>query len=220
MSDAPMLVHLYDDRRMVISPWSIGNSKVGHGPGVYTYSRLPVATCPGATDWCKEFCYALRVDGIVRDLWDQNSGEQIIPPLPKDATLVRIHVSGDFDTVEYIEQWEALVDQHPDVKFWGYTRSWRISELMEPLEFLRQMPNVQLFASVDPGTSEGAIEALTEDGWRLSRIHENDKYPLPPEEKITNTGILCPEQLGNEESCQTCGFCWLGTRRDVTFIAH
>jgi hypothetical protein len=68
MSDAPMVVHLFDDRRMQISPWSIGNSKIGSGPGVYTYSRLPEATCPGATSWCKANCYAKRTHPCVRRL--------------------------------------------------------------------------------------------------------------------------------------------------------
>lgn len=218
MSDAPMVVHLYDDRRMTFSPWSIGNSKIGSGPGVYTYSRLPISTCPGATDWCKANCYARRVDGPVRALWEENSNTDSIRDfVPEDARLVRIHVSGDFDSIEYIEDWIALTEHRSDVSFFGYTRSWRIAALAPSLIELRDRPNVQLFASVDPGTPEADIAGLLVEGWRLSRIEEPTHGNVL--EGAVN-GMYCPEQTGDKESCDDCGFCWRGTKRDVTFIAH
>jgi hypothetical protein len=215
MSDAPMVVHLYDDRRMQISPWSIGNSKIGSGPGVYTYSRLPGPTCPGATEWCIANCYAKRVDGAVEELWTLNGERYLRAPLPDDATLVRIHVSGDFDTTDYIAEWIDLALERPEVRFFGYTRSWRISGLYSMLVALRDLPNVQLFASVDPGDDQDDIDTLRLDGWRLSLIEENETDAV-----ATATGIMCPEQDGRAASCDDCGFCWKGQRMDVTFRAH
>ena len=35
-----------------------GNTKLGSGVGVV--NRMPVNTCPGASEACMEFCYALK----------------------------------------------------------------------------------------------------------------------------------------------------------------
>jgi len=88
-----------------------------------------------------------------------------VPPIPEECKLLRIHVSGDFDTVAYIHEWARRLIERPDVTAWAYTRSWRVPELLLALEILRTLPNVQLFASMDPSCAD-----LPPQGWRRAWI--------------------------------------------------
>lgn len=130
-----LTVHLVEDRGCEISPWGRGNRKLG--ASIYSYSKLPGrvgGSCPGSTAECELICYAKRVvaNRPVWDLWTTNTerGDEV-PPLPPDARVVRFHVSGDFDTVAYVWSWYRLALAHPDVRMFGYTRSWRVEAAEE-----------------------------------------------------------------------------------------
>jgi hypothetical protein len=107
--------------------------------------------------------------GPVMAMWLHNGGVDV-PPIPEDARLLRLHVSGDFDTVDYINTWIARLTQRADVTMWCYTRSWRVPELLPALERLRALPNVQMFASMDVSTPE-----LPPKGWRRAWIDGDER---------------------------------------------
>ena len=134
---------------------------------------------------------------------------QDVPSLPADAKVVRIHVSGDFDTPSYILTWIGLCDFHPSVLFFAYTRSWRVPELLPFLETLESLPNVQLFASMDESTPESPP-----NGWRVAWVR--DGVELEGYENI----LLCPEEVGLKPNCEACGYCFRGKRGDVVFPIH
>lgn len=231
-----LTVFVPDTRGVTLSRWGKGNTKLG--PDVYTYSRLPgrAYTCPGSTDECEHICYAKRVveeHGIVQLIWTANSGSDEVPSeLPPGAKIVRFHVSGDFDTVEYIYQWTELTDHYPWVRFFGYTRSWRVPELLPALERLRGRYNVQLFASMDKSMTE-----LPPKGWRRAWLEDDLRafanghisphngfsvalagdadtfFPAQP-------SLVCPEETGRKASCQACRYCIDGQRGDVVFLLH
>ena len=46
-----------------------------------------------------------------------------IPEIPKNATAVRIHMSGDFYSQEYFDMWLKICESNPNVEFWAYTKS-------------------------------------------------------------------------------------------------
>lgn len=189
-------------------------------------------TCPGSTPECERICYAARPVkemGPVAVMWLKNSIMVDVPPLPEDAKLLRIHVSGDFDTVEYVENWIVRLTERPDVRAWAYTRSWRVPELLPALERLRALPNVQLFASMDKSTP-----VLPPAGWRrawidgdpragdpqLVRAHMDD--PVQHNLVTVDGGrtYVCPEETKRVPDCERCGYCIDGTRNDVTFLEH
>lgn len=253
MKASKMEVFLPDTRGVEISRFGIGNRKIGLG--VFTYSRLPgnpdnlalgntiqaAGTCPGATDWCQSVCYARRVvveAGAVANVWRGNSQTSEVPPIPDQCKLLRIHVSGDFDCVEYIENWIARLSERPDVTAWCYTRSWRDETLLPALERLRALPNLQLFASVDAGT-----DVFPPKGWRLAWIQsEKELLPNRVEGRLTPMGkwdettttdrvpfwltpggptaLTCPEETGVKKDCIECGYCLRGKRNDVVFLEH
>lgn len=244
MKAQPLEVFLPDTRAVTISPYGYGNLKLGFG--VFTYSR-PAGekggTCPGATAECEAICYAKRITGPVHDVHLRNVGA-LVPPIPEDCQALRIHVSGDFDTPAYIMNWVSRLQARPEVAAWAYTRSWRCDDLLPYLEQLRSLPNMQLFASMDPSTDE-----LPPTGWRrawLWRDHMNGQWSfehrllnwsrmpdggkflstlrrLDSRNQITQDGTpsyVCPEETGHKADCVSCGYCFDGRRHDVTFLEH
>lgn len=247
-----LTLYVPDTRGVTVSRFGRGNLKIGMD-GVYTYSRLPgdtgeVAlgmpsrpdwryedehgTCPGATIECQAICYAARPvteKGVVYQMWKRNSETEDVPRiLPDDAKIVRIHVSGDFTSPEYIAGWRLLVENHPHVRFFGYTRSWRVSSLLPHLEGLREQPNVQLFASMDSSTTR-----LPPPGWRIawiegdarlrdvqSRLHVVDVRENRNHASPTAYSFTCPEETGHKPNCESCNYCILGEKGDVTFLRH
>lgn len=249
----PLLVYLPSTRGVKISQWGLGNLKIG--PGVFTYDRMPglptdpalgsdpshpdtyygAGTCPGATTECRAICYAARPvaeAGAVADMWHKNSLTPEVPEIPERCTLLRIHISGDFDTNVYIHNWIARLTERPDVTCWAYTRSWRVPYLLPHLEELRAMPNMQLFASMDV-----SAEDMPPTGWRIAWIdgdpragfvhgtvaHLDDQSILPWEVQRTASGtkaLICPEETKDVVNCESCGFCFDGKRNDVIFLKH
>lgn len=234
-TDESMEQFLIEDRRASISPWGIGNSKLG--PGVFTYSRLPgkaAGSCPGSTVYCEAVCYAKRM-AENKALWyvyTDNSETQYLPDLPKGAELVRIHVSGDFDTVLYIKNWAKLVKANSHVKFWSYTRSWRVPGLKPHLEKLGALPNMFLWASIDKSS-----DFDVGDSWRRAWIAPDDRLEKFPSLRISTPGgsrvsskryrtpdgriaIVCPEENGWLPNCVACRFCFRDGTRDLVFLEH
>lgn len=199
---------------MTAAKVSPGNAKLGRSVTLAAFSTTPGpdASCPGASDWCKAACYAVNLDRLwpnVAARWAENLVAVQLGKMPIIGHRVkyfRIHVSGDFYSAQYVRQWIRLVRQHPDVLFWGYTRSWRVKRMLPALEDLRGEPNVQLFASTD-----GSITEPTPAGWRVAFIEDDvARY----------TGYACPEQSGRKGSCLECGYCFKGRRGNVGFVEH
>lgn len=58
--------------------------------------------------------------GLVKELCKD---EQAVIELPKNATHVRIHGSGDFFNPRYLELWVRTARANPEVMFWAFTKS-------------------------------------------------------------------------------------------------
>ncbi len=73
-------------------------------------------------------CYAASAERFpwVREMrWDNYdyvlSWKKVI--IPKDATHIRIHASGDFFSQDYFDMWLEVCRENPKVKFWAFTKS-------------------------------------------------------------------------------------------------
>lgn len=254
----PLEVFLPDTRGVEISRYGYGNLKIGLG--VFTYSRLAGSpaqnsyhahggrivqgTCPGSTDECEAICYAKRIEGPVRDIYVINSERNDVPPIPEPCKILRIHVSGDFDSAAYIRNWIQRLTERPDVTAWAYTRSWRVKQLLPFLEELRALPNMQLFASMDESHTD-----VPPEGWRRAWIDGDPRAGQPwsvaahtlvklgeegPGWAATDIigqarnqrtfdgamSLICPEETKHKQNCLECGYCFEGKRNDVTFLRH
>jgi len=88
-------------------------------------------------------CYASsseRFPNVRESRWknyeDVLAGKEI--EVPKNATHIRIHGSGDFFSQAYFDQWLEVCRKNPDKKFWAFTKSvefWvnRLGEIPENL---------------------------------------------------------------------------------------
>jgi hypothetical protein len=177
-----------------------GNTKLGERVGVV--NRQAGTTCPGASTECELFCYAKK-GNFLRFGLQRKYGEAILKLPGKLPNFVRIHASGDFDTIEYIEFWIDKAKKNPETKFWAYTRSWNVPELVDSLEVLRAQPNVQLFASVDPSMPNPP-------NWRIAYVESDTRF----------TGMECLEQNGKMSDCKSCGYCFNKTKGNVKFLMH
>lgn len=104
-----------------------GNTKLPF----YGFSVLPLLTCPGKGA-CKQFCYSLTAwktpGGYLRQL--QNTLilrhrplliEKVWRKLPEG--IVRLYVDGDFATADEVAFWFRLCKCRPDLKVFGYSKS-------------------------------------------------------------------------------------------------
>lgn len=190
-----------------------GNGKLGD---VLTFSLPSTATCPGASPWCLNHCYAWRLERIrpnCRRAYKRNEAltldsdefvERILEMIPEFAACFRIHVGGDFHSSQYIDSWNRICSARPHVRFWAYTRSWILPSLRWPLESLRRLENVQIFGSTDP--TMGRPPAT----WRVAFIDCD----------LQANGMPCKEQHNQAQSCLDCGYCFHQTRGNVVFEVH
>lgn len=99
----------------------------------YSFSVLPVYTCPGAGD-CAVYCYSLKAwrypSAFMRQLQNtiliMTQSAHIVDAwyaLRQDS-IVRLYVDGDFDSVDSVQFWFDLCKQRNDLKVYGYSKSW------------------------------------------------------------------------------------------------
>lgn len=111
--------------------------KTSEVTGIKTYDfALPaIKTCPKAGA-CKSFCYASK--GLYHmpsvsakhqynfEMSKRRAGF-ILPMIreidSKNIEAVRIHSSGDFYSLPYLNRWLAIINSRPDVTFYAYTKS-------------------------------------------------------------------------------------------------
>lgn len=190
-----------------------GNIKVGR---VWTFSLPSFVTCPGASAWCRQHCYAARferlrgncrrayVRNLALSLEPERFVSEVLRSLPEDAPLVRVHVGGDFYSPEYAQSWIEVCQERPETRFWAYSRSWAVATLQPTLEQLRSLPNVELLASLDPQMP------LPPDDWRLAFIDIDPRA----------SGMPCRHQQGEVDSCLECGYCFRENTGNVVFKVH
>jgi hypothetical protein len=190
-----------------------GNTKVGK---VWTFSLPGFVTCPGASAWCREHCYAGRferlrpncrrayVRNLALSLEPDRFIRSVLDALPESAPFVRVHVGGDYYNPEYIAAWRRICAARPRTTFWAYTRSWNTGNLLPPLEDLRAQDNMRLFASTDPGMP------LPPPDWRMAFIETDPRAH----------GAPCRHQQGEVDSCLECGYCFRETAGNVVFKIH
>jgi hypothetical protein len=120
-----------------------------------------VTTCPGSTPLCRRVCYVRCGHFIFPDVKNSYVVNQRMAEDPDFVgwmtgeihrlyvRVLRLHVSGDFYSPQYIRRWTDIVRACPETVFYGYTRSWSVPELARPLWVLAREPNMQLWLSTD-----------------------------------------------------------------------
>lgn len=197
---------------------SESNAKLGKIPN---WSLPPKVTCPGSTPECREACYVGGKTGYykmypsVRKAYGDNLRSvtldnlwtiDAIKALAKNPKYFRIHVSGDFHKVDYINKWVNICKAFPKTQFLAFTRSWRVKRLVKALETLKSLPNVQIIASLDKSTEREAP-----NGYRLASMGKPT---------ISARFVMCPGYGPKELKCDECGICFRNNSTNVWFPIH
>jgi hypothetical protein len=214
-------------------PLEQGNSKIGTSGGpykaVFVWNLPAIASCPGASNWCKKHCY--NGDDLPEkfhlDRWRNNLAWANEHPKTLSAaildqlqhapqpTAVRVHSSGDFYSNEYIDLWATIAASASSTAFWAYTRSWQSKELQIALDRLRGQKNFELFASWDQSMP------TPPSGWRASYVYMgHDRASMGVGHNLPGNRLVCPEQLGRTANCASCGYCIEKRQGHVLFSLH
>lgn len=121
--------------------------------------------------------------------------------------VVRLHVLGDFYSVEYVKLWERWLDTFPALRVFGYTARRENDPIGRELrELIRRRWG--RFAVRSSGGYFG--------GW-YSRVIP--KTVVVASEDRAGSAIVCPAQTQKTECCGTCTLCW-ETEKPIAFLEH
>lgn len=136
--------------------------------------------------------------------------------------VMRVHVAGDFYSVDYVRKWVSIIQRSPSQSFFAYTRSWRIDEMLPELVKLGALPNVNLWWSIDRETGPAPIIRGIRRAYLA--IDDTDAENAPDDcdlvfrdqpgsiMKRANGIQVCPPENGvatqPKITCSKCGICW------------
>ena len=119
----------------------------------------------------------------------------------KEGIVIRLHVLGDFYSVDYLKFWELMLITHPKLCLFGYTAREEDTKIGKAVVLM----NLRY--------SERCVI-------RFSRSKEGKLgHPYAAEESFDGKCFDCPEQTGKLPSCAACGLCWI-TQKTVRFETH
>lgn len=179
------------------------------GFAAYTLTLEERATCPKA---CRHWrsCYGNKMHLADRvaagpDLeWRLEREVAALELEHLNGFAVRLHNLGDFYSVEYVELWRRLLDKHAALHVWGYSARWNGGA--DPIA-------AALIALVEQQWDRFAIRFSNAPVEALSTISIEHPYQKPDD------AVICPEQMGQTESCSTCALCWQ-TKKRIAFLQH
>lgn len=108
--------------------------------------------------------------------------------------VVRLHILGDFYSVEYVQAWRRFMYLNPMMRVFGYTARDR----WEPI-----------------GTALTGMRLTFRDRWWIRWSHGDKRTWL----STGDSGIVCPVQTNKTDCCGTCGLCWT-VKKPIKFLEH
>jgi hypothetical protein len=201
-----------------------GNSKLGQA--IFAWSLPAVETCPGSTSRCRSVCYAtnhrFRFQSVKRRLewnWRQSRKSDFVDRMTSEirsagVLVLRLHVAGDFYDSRYAQRWLAIVKRSPRVRFYGYTRSWRLASIAPVLEELAACRAMRLWYSTDdesgaPVSIPASVRTAYLQGSDTSIPSEADLVFRPQTlRKLPALPIVCDQETASGKRLGvTCGSC-------------
>ena len=198
-------------------------------------------SCRGETPTCKRICYAGKLEKLypsVRALllhnWlllkdaDEDTMvsllDDMIQSFNKDCNkhpsvdkIFRIHWDGDFFSDTYTTAWATVIQRHPSIQFWVYTR------VESSARILQGINNLSLYFSTDKDNESIGID-LRAIGIKLAYLEDTFEAGGIRLKVLTGkVGAMCPENKGVIPLISTlgsaCGVCRLcvSNKTDIRF---
>jgi hypothetical protein len=200
-------------------------------------------SCPGATSVCESVCYAGKLEKVFPTvkknllhnwaLLKDADGETMVRLLNEMITefksdcvkrkapmLFRIHWDGDFFNDTYAYAWKVVIDKHPDIQFWVYTR------VKSAALILKDVSNLSLYFSADSENVKTAVDLKINSGVRMAYLAKNFAIgQADVKEMIGKPAAKCPENnkqipliSSSGSACVSCSLC-VYSKSDIIFSA-
>lgn len=191
-----------------------GNKKLGFkitakkwkGKRLYSVTLVERETCPTSChhwDDCygnnMPFAHRFSTIGLLPKLETELAELNIKHP---QGIVIRLHVLGDFMSLDYVKFWEAKLLEYPNLCLFGYTARELDSKIGMAIHLLNLRYSERFvvrfsrnFESVESGQSFAA------------------------EESFEGNAFDCPEQVDKVKNCASCALCWTATKT-VKFQTH
>ena len=182
------------------------------GAEVYTLTLTERETCPTSCGHWDD-CYGNNMPFAHRLEHGEELERRLIVEVGQKCSaarekgrkvLVRLHVLGDFYSVEYVNLWRKLLVLHKNLYVWGYTH--HTAETNSPI--------YRALWYVRHGFP---------DRWHVRWSDTGMKFSANSEELIYTSkipAIVCPEQEGKTKACTTCSLCWDAPTKNIIFKTH
>ena len=200
----------------VLKPGS-NNKKLGFkitapkwkGKRLYSLTLVERETCPISChhwDDCygnnMPFAHRFSTIGLLPKLKEEI---ETLSKKHKEGIVIRLHVLGDFMTVEYVKFWELMLFNHPTLSLFGYTGREETSDIGKALWTINTRYNERC-------TIRFSRSKEFTEGHHVSNL-------FAAEESFEGKCFDCPEQTGRLKDCASCGLCWQ-TLKTVRFATH
>ena len=209
---------------------SHGNKKlISNNEISFLIWNLPsVITCPYRTIHCEHFCYAekservypsvlpsrqknfelsRRADFVERMIY--TISVELQRPSNKNKKIVfRIHESGDFYNLSYVNKWLDIIrhfEKNKKIVFVAYTKS------VTYFDGVALPHNFKLLASVWDDTTSANLEIIARNNFKIYTAYKGDEL----KKAIANGYVKC-----RCEDCATCGKCWNNSKKNITCEIH
>ena len=186
------------------------------GASIWTLALEERRTCP---ETCLHFltCYGNNMGRARR--WRHGQALeaairlQVASEVKNGPMLVRLHMLGDFYSLDYLRLWVELVDTYPDLYLFGFTAWGRGTPIGDAVHRVREAIPDQFAIRTSGQTGKWGSWTLD---WPTEKrfVHINGER-----------AVVCPEQLdanaggGKKKHCANCAACWQSTEA-IAFIEH
>jgi hypothetical protein len=184
-------------RTVMKGPW--------RGFPIFTLTLEERATCPStclewATCYGNNMNWSRRVEhgrALEERLWEELADKQAKHPA---GFVVRLHILGDFYSVDYAELWAEALEAYPALRVFGYTARAPESDIGSVIAEL---------IGVHPDRFH-----IRFSGWNGPR---NGSVVIDIAAETEH--VICPAQTKKTDCCATCGLCW-HSDRTIAFLRH
>lgn len=171
------------------------------------------ATCPVS---CKQWlsCYGNAMHNAGRFahgpeleivIWRELATLQAMHPR---GFVVRLHILGDFYSIEYVDLWRQALDAYPALHVFGYSARLKHTPIGDALIDLRTDYWDRFAVRTSGGHWQHGPHTI---------VVRAKSYVTKSRGRNT---ILCPAQTGQTASCSTCALCWSAPDKTIAFLRH
>lgn len=216
------------------------NAKIGRKVLNKTWKNMPIytltleerATCPKT---CGHFadCYGNNMAQTARVLHGKDFEKTLVEQLAalaskhKNGFVVRLHVLGDFYSVDYVNLWAEMLQKHSNMYIYGYTH-WHPGTPIGDAIFNLWLANKKRFI-IRFSDYIGAQNVLRANSETMVDQTQGRMFVCPnlQSKKGVRNGRNYPKHIAKDDrdnyefslSCGECTLCW-ETNKTVIFPTH